>query len=54
MGEHAAALEAACTAISDLAAALAVSGPAALDGDGVRAKNQLEMAGSDLMSALDC
>ena len=54
MGEHAAALEAACTAISDLAAAPAVVRPAALDGDGVRAKNQLEMAGSDLMSALDC
>ena len=53
MGEHAAALEAACTAISDLAAALADVRAAALDGDGVRAKNQLEMAGSDLMSALD-
>ena len=51
MGEHAAAFEAACTAMSDLAAALVVSGPAALDGDGVRAKNQLEMAGSDLLSA---
>ena len=53
MGEHAAALEAACTAISDLAAAPAVVRPAALDGDGVRAKNQLEMAGIDLLSALD-
>ena len=39
--------------ISDLAAALAVSGPAALDGDGVRAKNQPEMAGIDLLSAQD-
>ena len=53
MGEHAAALEAACTAISDLAAAPAVVRPAALDGDGVRAKNQLEMAGIDLLSAQD-
>ena len=53
MGEHAAALEAACTAISDLAAAPAVVRPAALDGDGVQAKNQLEMAGIDLLSALD-
>ena len=53
MGEHAAALEAACTAISDLAAALAVVRPAALDGDGVQAKNQLEMAGIDLLSAQD-
>ena len=53
MGEHPAGLEAVCTAISDLAAAPAVVRPAALDGDGVRAKNQLEMAGIDLLSALD-
>ena len=38
MGEHAAALEAACTAISDLAAALADVRAAALDGDGVQAE----------------
>ena len=39
--------------ISDLAAALAVVRAAAADGDGVRAKNQLEMAGIDLLSAQD-
>lgn len=52
MSEHAAALEAAHTAISDLAAVL-VAVRAALGGDCVRARNQLEMGEIDLLSAQD-
>ena len=53
MGVHAAALEAACTAIPTWRLLWPLSGPAALDGGCVRARNQLEMAGSDLLSAQD-
>jgi hypothetical protein len=53
MGEHQAALEAACTAFSTWRPLRPWSGPAALDSGGVRARNQLEMAVSDLLSAQD-